>query len=142
MLDQMMKSLAVTLGVGDFIASNNGSYDIEVDQMLLNIRQQSSWVLCGFLQKSVSLSQMWCGVVWCVSCNDLSLCEHLPFITVQFLNQWHILSFSFTMKNQCALTNLFPTVEQCCIGSTIPTLLLECKKNVTNNAKSTVCFHL
>ncbi|MCE7729876.1 YscB family type III secretion system chaperone [Vibrio campbellii] len=45
MLDQMMKSLAATLGVGDFIASNNGSYDIEVDQMLLNIRQHSSWVL-------------------------------------------------------------------------------------------------
>ena len=45
MLDQMMKSLAVTLGVGDFIISNNGSYDIEVDQMLLNIRQHSSWVL-------------------------------------------------------------------------------------------------
>ncbi len=45
MLDQMMKFLAVTLGVGDFIASNNGSYDIEVDQMLLNIRQHSSWVL-------------------------------------------------------------------------------------------------
>ncbi|WP_325894666.1 YscB family type III secretion system chaperone [Grimontia sp. NTOU-MAR1] len=45
MLDQVMKSLAATLGVGDFIASNNGSYDIEVDQMLLNIRQHSSWVL-------------------------------------------------------------------------------------------------
>ena len=45
MLDQMMKSLAVTLGVRDFITSNNGSYDIEVDQMLLNIRQHSSWVL-------------------------------------------------------------------------------------------------
>ena len=45
MLDQMMKSLAATLGVGDFITSNNGSYDIEVDQMLLNIRQHSSWVL-------------------------------------------------------------------------------------------------
>ena len=45
MLDQMMKSLAATLGVEDFIASSNGSYDIEVDQMLLNIRQQSSWLV-------------------------------------------------------------------------------------------------
>jgi type III secretion protein B len=45
MLDQMMKSLAATLRVKDFIASNNGSYDIEVDQMLLNIRQQSSWLV-------------------------------------------------------------------------------------------------
>ncbi|GAW47212.1 YscB family type III secretion system chaperone (plasmid) [Photobacterium damselae subsp. piscicida] len=45
MLDQMMKSLAATLGLGDFISSNNGSYDIEVDQILLNIRQHSSWVL-------------------------------------------------------------------------------------------------
>lgn len=45
MLDQMMKSLAVTLGVEDFIASNNGSYDIEVDQMSLTIRKQSSWLV-------------------------------------------------------------------------------------------------
>ncbi|EDP58974.1 YscB family type III secretion system chaperone [Vibrio sp. AND4] len=45
MLDQMMKSLAATLGTGGFVSSKNGSYDIEVDQMLLNIRQQSSWVL-------------------------------------------------------------------------------------------------
>ena len=45
MLDQMMKSLAATLGTGGFFPSKNGSYDIEVDQMLLNIRQQSSWVL-------------------------------------------------------------------------------------------------
>ncbi|MDP2503828.1 type III secretion system chaperone, YscB family [Vibrio splendidus] len=44
MLDKMMKSLAAVLGGGDFIASSNGSYDIEVDQMQLNIRQHSSWL--------------------------------------------------------------------------------------------------
>lgn len=45
MLEHMMKSLAVTLGGENFIASNNGSFDIEVDQIQLNIRQHSSWVL-------------------------------------------------------------------------------------------------
>ncbi|MEZ8857041.1 YscB family type III secretion system chaperone [Vibrio atlanticus] len=45
MLDKMMKSLAETLREGDFIASSNGSYDIEVDQMQLNISRHSSWIL-------------------------------------------------------------------------------------------------
>ncbi|MGU3846683.1 CesT family type III secretion system chaperone, partial [Vibrio diabolicus] len=45
MLDKMMKSLAETLKVGDFIASENGSYNIEVDQLSLTIKQHASWFL-------------------------------------------------------------------------------------------------
>ncbi|EOX4943982.1 YscB family type III secretion system chaperone [Vibrio alginolyticus] len=45
MLDKMMKSLAEALKVGDFIASENGSYNIEVDQLSLTIKQHASWIL-------------------------------------------------------------------------------------------------
>ncbi|MCF7510453.1 YscB family type III secretion system chaperone [Vibrio sp. D54] len=45
MLDKMMKSLAEALKVGDFIASENGSYNIEVDQLSLTIKQRASWIL-------------------------------------------------------------------------------------------------
>ncbi|EJG0909643.1 YscB family type III secretion system chaperone VscB [Vibrio parahaemolyticus] len=45
MLDKMMKSLAETLGIGPFIAGENGAYTIEVDQLTLTIKQHSSWIL-------------------------------------------------------------------------------------------------